>query len=157
VLGRVRVIEDEDARLRALADPVRAGFDPRRGALVAAPPPGFAPGDRPRRAILARAAGGRLEALAEGPGLLVLAESWDRGWSATIDGVAGEVVQANHARLAVALSPGWHRVVLRYAAPGLAAGAALSLLAVVVLVAGLGFDRQKRRALRSRVSPSIGP
>lgn len=157
VLGRVRVIEDEAARLRALADPPGAGFDPRREALVAALPPGFVPGDLPRRAILARAAGGRLEVLAEGPGLLVLAESWDRGWSATVDGAPGDVVQANLTRLAVALSPGWHRVVLHYAAPGFAPGVALSLLAVVVLATGLGFDHQKRRALRSRVSPSIGP
>ncbi len=153
VLGRVRVVADEEARLRALAEPERAGFDPRREALLAAVPPGFVAGDRPRGALLARAAGSRLEALAEGPGLLVLAESWDRGWSATLDGRPAEVVAANEARLAVALPPGWHRVVLRYAPPGFAAGLALGGLAFAVLAVRLGFDRQNRRALRSRVSP----
>jgi hypothetical protein len=61
------------------------------------------------------------------PGLLVVANTWMPGWSATVDGAPATVHRGNHCQQVVALpAPGRHEVVLRYVPPGLAAGRAVS-------------------------------
>ncbi|HVT57544.1 MAG TPA: YfhO family protein [Thermoanaerobaculia bacterium] len=68
---------------------------------------------------------------ATGPGLLVIAESWERGWRARGDGRELPVEAAGGALLGVRLGPGGGRLDLRYRPPGLAAGALLSLLGML--------------------------
>jgi uncharacterized membrane protein YfhO len=48
-------------------------------------------------------------------GYLVLADTHYPGWNATIDGLASEILPANHAFRAVQLSEGQHAVVFEYA------------------------------------------
>ncbi len=57
-----------------------------------------------------RAAGGRLDVRAEGPGLLVVSEGWDLGWSAEVDGAPARVARVNGAEIGVPLAAGRHRV-----------------------------------------------
>jgi hypothetical protein len=72
---------------------------------------------------------------APAPGLLVVAETWDRGWSARVDGRPVPVHAVDGALLGVRLGPGAGRLDLCYRPPGLAAGAALSGLALATLLA----------------------
>jgi DNA processing protein len=71
---------------------------------------------------VARATGGRLVVRAEGPGLLVVGEGYDAGFSAKVDGRPARVLRVNGDRMGVALGGGTHRVVLPHRARGLAAG-----------------------------------
>ena len=72
------------------------------------------------------------------PATLEVAETWDPGWSAQDLSAAGRpltVVPAEGALLGVRLGPGAGRLELRYRPPGLVAGAALSGLALAILLA----------------------
>ncbi len=142
-LGRAWVVEsvrrapDEETLLRLLRSSTRAGIDARRQALVvAAEADGLElpPGSRSSRAELGRQEGSRLELRAEGPGLLVVTESWDPGWSAAVDESAAPLFRVNGGALGVVLTEGTHRIVLRYEARGLAVGALLSALAAASLL-----------------------
>lgn len=139
VVDRLRTLADDAAVLSALAAPTASGVDPRREAVAAARDARglpFPAGARASRAEVARAGGSRLEVRAEGPGLLVLAQGWDPGWSARVDGREAAIVRVNHAQIAVPLAAGTHRVALRYRARGLAAGAWLAVAAAAGLALG---------------------
>lgn len=87
-------------------------------------------------------------------GYLVVADALVRnGWAATVDGGPASVVRGNHAFAAVPVPAGSHTVVLRYTAPGLAAGAWTSGASVLVvlglLVAPLASRRRRRHRRRS--------
>jgi hypothetical protein len=130
VAGRVRREADDEAVLRALADLTTLGIDPRREALMteadasgAAVPPAGTGG----RADVLRATPEGLDVRAGGPGLLVITEAWDRGWTAKVDGRDAPVLRVNHAEVGIPLGPGVHRVLLRYRVPGLWPGVVLAL------------------------------
>jgi hypothetical protein len=139
-----RVLGDDDAVVRALATPAAIGLDPHREALVTASDARAltTAGGRAGRAEVVRAAGDRLDIRAEGPGLVVVTEGWDLGWSASVDEARAPVVRVNHAEMAVPIGRGIHRVVLSYRAPGLRAGTVLALLAALAL--GLAVARGAR-------------
>lgn len=61
------------------------------------------------------------------PSLVVVAQSWARGWRATVNGQPALVLRANHAFQAVEVPAGRHEVVLEYRDRRLAVGAMLSL------------------------------
>jgi uncharacterized membrane protein YfhO len=69
-----------------------------------------------------------LETEASSPSLLVLAEAWYPGWSATVDGAPAAVVPANAWMRGVPLPAGRHRVELRFRSPWQLPGALLALL-----------------------------
>lgn len=66
-------------------------------------------------------------------GYLRILESWDPGWSATVDGTPVSIVPALDALLAVPMAPGRHEVSFVYRTPGASTGGALSLLSLVLL------------------------
>jgi hypothetical protein len=83
---------------------------------------------------------------ADGAGYLVVADALVRdGWTATVDGKRANLVRANHAFASVWVPAGEHRVELRYAAPGLRAGIALSAVSVVVACGLLLLPALRRR------------
>ena len=59
-------------------------------------------------------------------GVLVLAVTWNEGWSATVDGVPAEILRINGVASGVALLPGAKKVEVRYRTPGLTAGVTLA-------------------------------
>jgi hypothetical protein len=129
VVGKLRVMPTEEAVVRSLDMLPQIGLDLQREALVSAAeaPAVVLPRDaRASRADLALAAAGRLAVRAQGPGLLVVAEAWDPGWSARVDGGDAPVHRVNLAQLGVVLPAGTHYVTLRYRARGLAAGLLLA-------------------------------
>jgi len=70
------------------------------------------------------------------PGFVHVLESFDPGWTATVDGRAAPVLPANGFEMAVPVGPGSHAVRLRYETPGRMTGVRLSLVSLLLL-AGL--------------------
>jgi hypothetical protein len=68
-----------------------------------------------------------------GGGVLRVLESWDIGWSATVDGMPVDVLCADDAFLAAALPPGDHEVRFTYATPGATTGIGISLASLCLL------------------------
>lgn len=73
-----------------------------------------------------------LVATNQAPGLLVVADTWMPGWSATVDGRETPILPGNYAQRVIPLiEPGRHVIVMRYQAPGLSAGAVISVVSSV--------------------------
>jgi hypothetical protein len=101
-------------------------------------------------AVLIEDLPGRLavEVAAPGRQLLVVAESHDPGWQASIDGAASPVLRVNGDFLGCLVGPGRHNVVFRFAPRCVAWGRALSLagLAATLLLGAAGLRRRVGRA-----------
>jgi hypothetical protein len=144
VVAKVRVMPDPSvvlATLRGQGTPI----DPLREALLTEADAAGAtlPTDgRASEANVVRLEPGLVEVRAEGPGLLVVAESWDPGWSAELDDHPAPLLRANHAQMALTLAPGLHRAVLRYRTPGLAPGLALGGVGLALLAAAWFRERR---------------
>jgi hypothetical protein len=140
VVGGVRVA-DEAAAFQTLVDP---SFDPARSVLLPTGTPRPAdPSFAGRARLVARRSDRvRLEVDASSAAYLVLADAYDPGWKATVDGHEAAVLRANVAFRAVAVPAGTHVVEMRYRPRPVEIGAlvsvgslaALALAAVVLLV-----------------------
>ena len=78
-------------------------------------------------------------------GYLRIIESWDPGWSATVDGLSVPVVPAMDALLAVPISPGTHEVRFIYRTPGVIAGQTISIISVTLLFGLMGLLGIKKK------------
>jgi hypothetical protein len=83
--------------------------------------------ERPERVVA--------EVSADAPGILVLADLAYPGWGVTLDGRAARILTADGFFRAVAVPAGSHRVVFRYRPLSFYAGAAISLAALIGLLA----------------------
>ncbi len=147
VVSSLRRLPDEPRLLDVLRAPTRLGVDPRREALVSeAEAAGLElpPGSRSSAADLARSSRGRIVVRAAGPGLLVVAEGYDRGWRAWVDGREERPLRVNEDRIGVVLGEGNHRVLLRHRPRGLLAGAGLALAALLTLALAVLGERRRR-------------
>jgi hypothetical protein len=77
------------------------------------------------------------------PGWVVLADTYYPGWVATVDGEPAEIIPANHAFRAVAVRAGTHTVRFEYRPRSFAVGAVVTLLSLVVWVAGAVMARRR--------------
>ncbi len=75
-----------------------------------------------------------LETESAAPGLLVLAEAWYPGWTATVDGASAPCLPANAWMRAVEVPAGAHRVEMRFHSRWLGPGALLALLTAGALM-----------------------
>jgi len=125
-----RVAVEPDRRLasrQALAE----GFDPRRDVVLAQK----ASASCERGAVERRefAAGDEAYTVAaNGPGVLVMRDSYTPSWRATIDGRPAPVLRANGRHRAVALPGGRHDVRVFYAPPFLRSGLAITAMAALL-------------------------
>ena len=71
------------------------------------------------------------------PGVLVLADAWQSGWSAKLDGKTVEVGKVEHVFRGVEIGAGEHEVVFRYQAPGFRAGLYAAAVAACFVAVGL--------------------
>jgi hypothetical protein len=141
-LPRARVVAgarvaDDASGLATILDP---GFDPASEVLLSegAPAPASSAPSGSVRISHERADRIVLEVETDGPGYVVLADAFDPGWQATLDGAAVTLLRANLAFRAVATPSGRHTVELVYRPRALWAGlfvSAASLLAALVLLA----------------------
>jgi hypothetical protein len=124
----VETVADRDERLNRLAD---VNFNPRRVAYVEQPLelPVLCQGsatiteDTPQRVTIATDM--------RTPGLIVLADRWDAGWRAYLDGQPATIVRANHAVRGVVAPAGRQVLQFRYESATLARGSLLSGLALL--------------------------
>ncbi len=130
VVGRTR-IADGRAAFQALLHP---SFEPSKDAILAGGPrlAGSAGFRGTSRLLALRPDRVRVEAEASEPGLLVLADAYDPGWTATVDGRAAPVLRANVAFRAVPVPAGRHEVEMVYRPRAVVRGLALTLASLLV-------------------------
>ncbi len=140
----------DGAALKALTDP---GFDPAREVIL--------PEGSPTRADCGEAGRARLTALlsdelrlaadAQRAAYLVVANAYDPGWKADIDGASAPLWRANVAFQAVPVPAGRHRVRLLYRPREVLQGAAVSAASMIVAVGlALGSAARSRRRRLNR-------
>jgi hypothetical protein len=115
----------------ALATVMGGQFDPLREIVVENVPgtlQGIQPSAGKQRVVVVAEQPGLLEVEVEAPrgGYLVFSESYYPGWHAEEAGQAVPMVPADYALMGVGLSPGHHRLVLRFTIPWLGASLVLS-------------------------------
>jgi hypothetical protein len=147
VVTRARFVPDEGAALAAITD---AGFDGHGEAVVVGAPIDALTGapatsavpaeivvDEPDRVVV--------DVAPARTSLLVLADAFAPGWSATVDGTPAPVRQTNHLVRGVVVNAGARRVEFRYRAPGFAPGVAGALGAWAIVLAGLVVGQRRAR------------
>jgi hypothetical protein len=78
-----------------------------------------------------------LDVRAAGPALLAIAITAHRYWSATVDGAAAPLVPVNFTYQGVRVPAGSHRIEMRYRNPWILPSGVISILAIIVLGAGM--------------------
>jgi hypothetical protein len=133
VVGGARIADDA-LGVDTLLDP---GFDPAREVVLAAgeaaPTTTEVPGTV--RMVDERSDRVSLEADLRTPAFVVLADSFDPGWRATLDGAPVPVLRANLAFRAVRVPAGRHRIEMVYRPRALLAGLAVSAVALLAALA----------------------
>jgi uncharacterized membrane protein YfhO len=122
----------------ALIDPA---FDPRREVLLASggpiPPAVDGPFEGAATVVSESTTRVSVRAQASAPGYLVLADAYDPGWIATVDGQPAQVRRANVAFRAVAVPAGSHEVEFRYVPGAVRLGLLVSGLSSTLVLAVL--------------------
>ncbi|MFN2386627.1 MAG: hypothetical protein ABR576_10140 [Thermoanaerobaculia bacterium] len=134
--GGYRIEPDAALAWRQVAAAKQARWD----RVVLDREPEFKPAPAARPMLVARLAEDApervtVELTANSPGILVLADLWYPGWTAEADGRAVPLLRADGVFRAVSLAAGTHRVTFRYRPLSVYAGAALSGIAVLTLIA----------------------
>jgi hypothetical protein len=139
----------EDLRAVALVDATMSA----RTALPGEPPSECAPGTP---AVIASYGPEqvRVTARSTGSSVLVVSDSWDPGWEATVDGDPAPVLVVDHALRGVALGPGTHTVVFAYRPDWLQLGIVITAVAAFATVGfAAGIDRVLRGVRSDRAPP----
>ncbi len=84
-----------------------------------------------------------IEAEADEPSLVVIAQTYYHNWQAFVDGNPTPLLQANHAFQAVQISAGKHRIQLIYEDRAFEIGAVISVIALCGCLGALFFFRKK--------------
>lgn len=147
-----RAIAEPDDR-RAAAWMFSEHFSPRREVILHDAPPGSvppAPSPGPPTLVAlapSRPSPGELSAVVDAPtaGWVVLAESWYPGWEATVDGRPAGILRANINQKAVAVPAGRHRVAFSFRPRSFARGAAVSGVALALLLGAAAVVARRSR------------
>jgi uncharacterized membrane protein YfhO len=140
---RVETVVDSAARLQKLASPQ---FNPREVAYVETPV-SLPTACRGTVAVLDEIPTRiTLSVRMETPGLVVLADLWDKGWQACLEGKRVPILRANHAIRGVVVPAGSGTLEFRYAPVSFAWGLRLAALGGVVLLGWLGIILFRRRS-----------
>ena len=123
----------------ALARYISPSFNVRRTVLLdgsfaagVKSQPGTGPVDAQTRIVPTGESARRIEVNSPRAGWLVLLDSYDKGWSAKVNGRSTTLDRADFAYRAVRVPAGHSVVTMHYRTPGLRAGVAISLLALLV-------------------------
>lgn len=153
---RVAAVDDDRERLALLARP---NFDPAEVAYVETATPADLPtAPAAGKARITRDLPSRVtvEAEMESSGMLVLADLWDAGWVARVNGAAVPILRANHALRGVQLPAGTSTVEFSYEPASFRNGLWLAGVAAVGCVAWMIIPAAAARR-RARSAPSTGP
>ncbi|HEX9890084.1 MAG TPA: hypothetical protein VGA69_11435, partial [Nitriliruptorales bacterium] len=141
--SRVAVIPEPAARLEALATRL-----PADTVVLSAPAPLQATeevADQARIDVI-EPDGDRLRVRVDAAraGYLVVADALQHGWGARVDGEPAELLDADHALVAILVPAGQHDVMLAYEPPGWVSGMKISSAALVVIAALLVLEAARR-------------
>jgi hypothetical protein len=81
----------------------------------------------------------RLQVETQVDGLVAIQENYAPAWTATLNGTPVEILQANHAFMAIAVPAGKHEIVIRYVPRMFYIGCSISGSILVILLISLGF------------------
>ena len=163
------VVVDRATRVATAADAlarfVSADFDVRREVVLEGGTAGVAESPGPGRPPVPATVEWlrddpdriRLSVASPTPGWLVLLDSWDRGWTATVNGRAVSVERANFTQRAVRIPAGTSAVAFSYRPAEVPFGVAATGLGAALLVALAAADEGRRRRRRAPVGPAPGP
>ncbi len=124
---------------KAVAAALSPGIDPRRTVVLEegeprSPSPRWSDADASAKLLFRTPTRLVIEARSPDTAYLVLLDSWEAGWRATVDGAAAEVLRADGAFRAVRVGAGTHRVEFAYAPRGLREGLGLGAAGVLGLL-----------------------
>jgi hypothetical protein len=146
VVPEVQVEPDSARRIALLWSPT---FDPAKTAILEEPLLAIGQAGGTGTAVIEGNGDDTLvvRARSSGPALMTISRTYHPSWQAEIDGVSAPVLRANHALMAVPLSQGDHRVVLRYRPRivYLAATVTVTTWAIVLLVTAIAASLELRR------------
>ena len=148
----VRAVADGEAALALMRED---DFDPSRMAVVegSAPPlppaaSGSAPGPNDSDVQITKYRDNRVELSArmDAAGMVLLTDTYYPGWKAYVDGKRTELYEADYLFRGVSVPEGEHQIEFVYDPVSFKVGAALSLLAIVCLLAMVAIDLYTHRA-----------
>jgi Bacterial membrane protein YfhO len=144
--GAARVFESEDEQFRAIT---AANFDSSRSLVLAQKVDRFwgnrgNPAARSIAGVIVANDEVKLTVSADQDGLVYFNESWYPGWIAEVDGAKAPVIRANYNFMAVPVAAGSHTVSFEFASQSFRIGAALSLMAVVLVAISMGVPFLRR-------------
>lgn len=84
--------------------------------------------------------------------LVLLSIPYTKGWTAYVDGVETDLIQADVMYMAVPVSAGDHTIELRYHTSGLMAGCIVSIVSLLILILSMVYVRSKGR---KRISADV--
>ncbi len=143
---RTQVVRDASSRLEKLGS---AQFDPQDVAYVESPVRFSGPCRGTAKILRDTPDRVTLSVQMETPGLVVLADRWDKGWRAWLNGHPAQILRVNQALRGVEAPPGASTIEFRYEPASFEWGLALFGVAVLVLAGWtilnrLGGDRARR-------------
>ncbi len=160
IYRRVLRVTDGTAALATIA---AESFDPSQEAVVEGEIGGLAELARAKRA---RVTAGRIEAYSSryvraslttvAPSLVLLTDTAFPGWTATVDGRAVPIVNANYMFRGVVVRSGKHVVEYHYDPVSFTIGSRVTIVSLLVFVTMLLFPQHKRRAEVSSEISAIG-
>jgi hypothetical protein len=151
---QVEVVTDDHQRLEKLMSPQ---FDPHTVAYLESPP-GLPDSCRGKAEIVSEIPTRvTVSVQMETPGLVVLADLWDKGWKAYLNGQPVPILRADHAVRGVVVPAGATTLEFRYESASFVLGLCLSGLAAVILLGWLGAVVWTRRGPLSFSPPPVPP
>ena len=136
LVADVTVVPDDASALEALGSDA---FDPGRSVLLDASPLGFEPAQETAAGTVELLQYGTNDAVLQvrspRAAILVFSDSYYPGWLADVDGRTTPIYRANLTQRAVVVPAGEHRVRFRFRPTTVVVGAAISLAALLVLLA----------------------
>ena len=144
-----RIVNDKSERLKLLAE---EKFNPRDVAYVEATSEKFTelpPGPYEGIVRIESELPTRLTLSAEmkTPGVVILSDLYDKGWRATINGAATQILPANHAVRGLIVPAGASKIELRYEPGSFTWGMRLAAIAALGLIVRAAFVFRGRRAV----------
>jgi hypothetical protein len=150
VVPNWRVVDDG---ARALETALQREFDPANLAVLEQDPglrtqPGTAPGSASYREL--RPEEVVIEVRTDGPSIVLIRNTWERGWSTTVDGRPARLLRADSFLQAVPVPAGDHTIRLVYREPAVGRGLAASAVvwAAFAIVLAASARRVSRRSPR---------
>jgi hypothetical protein len=149
LVSSYEVLTDSAVQLRKLFDPA---FDPNTSVILEESP-GFAPVKKyaissPSHVEITKYRANRVEIVVETSydGLLVLTDTYESGWQATVDGKEAKIYRANYTFRAVYVPKGNHHVIFTYQPTSLILGLRVTYIAIALWFLSIGIVIWKRNS-----------